>query len=221
MKRKVLALAGVALVVVAAVGIAWALWMASSVIHTSIEVSPLGQTVIESSITDDDGKVDIVGWDAGDTGRDPATAGPLAARYDKDIGACLASINTPPDNEANLAIEDSYGGYFCSAFYGIRNVSPDKDWHLTEVAVNGGTFKNCPTLTSVDLDADTSLDVEGCVSSFTVPGQAAEEPILGRVWPPNVTAYAKVSLHILDSATPGTTHAFDVSFNAPAQTGGP
>jgi len=216
MKRKVLALAGVALVVVAAVGVAWGLWMASSVIHTSLQVSSPTAVKITNAVTDDDGVVFTLYWDPNDTGPDPAALGPKAVRYGKDIANCQASVNNPKDTEGHLVILRAYGGSYCTSWWQLANSSVDQPWTLAEVTVALTPFKNCPTLTSVDIDGDGAMDVEGCLAEMEQYNPVVMA-LLGVTWTPSDVHWALVSLHVLDTATPGKTHSFDVSFNGPAQ----
>jgi hypothetical protein len=210
MRRKVLALAVVASVVVAAVGIAWALWTANNVIHTSLQISAKPGANIVAASTNDDEVVDKVEWDQGDSGPDPSSAGPLATRYASDIGNCSATLG-PAANEASLNITAAYGGYWCDAVFGIQNPGGGALLIVTEVKVGTVTsLANCPTMTPTDLNADTVPDVEACVGKLSDVG--AQTPILNTSIGSGQTVNAKLSLHVLDSAAGGATRLFDVVF---------
>lgn len=221
MRRKIFAVGAVVAVLLGAVAVVVALWMASSKIHTTLVVSKQPGVQVAQAVTDDDEVIFDAAWDSGDTGPDPATFGPQAVRYDKDIATCTGSTHVPIDKDGNLAITAGYGGYHCAAWFKLTNDSPDQPWTLTEVAVGPATLANCPALTSIDLDGDTNLDVEGCVSKMLNTYSWTQLPLIGTSWAPGASYWAKVGLHVLDSATSGITHAFDIAFNGPAQTGGP
>jgi len=219
MRKHIMMAGGILAALMLVVGIAWALWQASVTIKTSLQVSSIAAPIVGGSWTNDDGIASNPVWEGNDIGPDPATAGPGALRYDKNIALCLSSINTPNDSEANLTITKAYGGYWCTAWFHLRNDTP-ANWTLNDVTVNDANFPNCPAMGSVDIDGDTALDIEACVSQAAI-GSSEDLPILGVTWAPNAEKYVKLALHVLDSVTPGKTLPFVVSLNGPIQTGGP
>lgn len=215
MKRKVLALVACVALLLAAVGVVWAVWQANSTIHTSLQIGVKPAANITVGSTNDDEVVANPNWDAGDTGLDPSGPGPLASRFTGDSGTCTTTIG-PGASEASLNIIGAYGGYFCDGVWKIGNPAGGATWTMTAVTLNGSaSLANCPTMTSADLNADTQPDVEACVSQLDDAGTVANLLPVG--FGSGVTHNARLSLHVLDTATGGATRVFDVVFVGAAQ----
>jgi hypothetical protein len=224
--KRILALTAAIVVVAAAVGIAWALWQASSTIHTSIQVSspPSAAIVAGTGHCDDDGSPVPPAWDSTDVvgAGDPAGRGPNSPRYDKDISSCTATV---VDGVGQLTLSSAYADLYSMSFWGLKNPVGSQSWVLASVEIDGAALDDCPnaggTMTTVDLDGNTQPDVEACITLLPNYMTDDEAAALGTTWAAGDQKDIAIKLQILDTVTAGITHTFDITFNGQAQTGGP
>jgi hypothetical protein len=189
-------------------GVAWALWTASTIIQTSLQVGAKPGLNISAVLTNDDELNQATTWDVGDTGPDPSGPSPAATRYTVDKGSCVA-VKTN-STTASLSLTSSYGGYWCATMIGVGNPAGAAPITITGITAKTTALANCPTMVSVDLNADTTLDVEACAAKLNTD-MTANLPIIPTTWAAGASGNAVVSLHVLDTATPSVTSPFDIT----------
>ncbi len=145
------------------------------------------------------------------TGRDPKP------HYDKDVARCDAvALPDGQDNEpqpgsqrALLFIQNAYPSYHCTAWFDVVNTGTIPVL-LHSVSIQGTAAAPCESgaSTQYDLDGDTQLDIEICVSELPPcpTGQRCEPQI-----DPDKEFQFNLDLHILQTADQGTSLEFEAA----------
>jgi hypothetical protein len=219
----------------AAVGIGIALWSKVLTINGIVQTGSVNAQFL-TVFTDDDDEVNNPDLDAGDTGDCPIHASPLPGptscdpketgaegpndvilhRYDKDVARCDATaVPDGQDNEtqpgsqlANVAIRNGYPSYHCTAWFLIEN-NGTIPIHLHSVSIGGVAATLCQLgNTAYDLNADTQLDIEICLSGLQ-PCTTADcpEPQVH----PGETLPLDLDMHIMQTADQDTVYEFQAS----------
>jgi hypothetical protein len=192
-KRKLVTGGAVAVALLVAAGVAFAIWAMQARVHTTVNISAKPAIGIVSAFTNDDGAGNNEDIDPADTGLDPSSIGPKPTRYSKDIGSCTATSDGSADG--TLTVTGGYGGYYCQLSAAIASSSP-----TTVQAVRWGdtALTDCPTMTEIDTDDDLSPDLALCVQAMD---GTSTVPLLGHALG-GTAMMAFVELHVLDTASP-------------------
>jgi hypothetical protein len=116
-------------IALASIGVGYGLWSKTLFIDGTVNTGSVN-SIFFDPFTDDDDVMNDVSKDIGDTGVcplygdgscDPAASGKNVARKDKDVGSCIAKLDTQDSQILNVTINNAYPSYFCTVFFHIRN----------------------------------------------------------------------------------------------------
>lgn len=145
------------------------------------------------------------------TGRDPK------AHYDKDVARCDAIAIDDDANEpqpgsqtALLFIQNAYPSYHCTAWFDVANTGSIPVL-LHSVSILGAAAAPCASgaSTQYDLNGDTQLDIEICVSELPVcdPNGTDSQRCEPQIDPDKEFQF-NLDIHVLQTADQGTSLEF-------------
>ena len=137
----------------AAIGVGFGLWSQVLTVNSSVQTG----TVIaewsnrsgEAPFTDDDGVMDDLDWDDGNGSADSSSEGPVADRYDKDVGICTVEKELDTQGREtilNITANNGYPSFWCTTHpYAINTGSiPLKLQAINLIGVNSGGLVDQP-----------------------------------------------------------------------------
>ena len=185
---------------VAVVGMGFGLWSqiltVNGTVQTGTVIAEWSNRSGEAPFTDDDGVMDDIDWDNGEhispnpapqiydahgssSSADPSSPGPLASRYDKDLGICTVAKEQDTqgrDTILNITANNGYPSYWCTTHaYAINTGSiPLKLQDIVLIGVNTGGTEDQSIREGEIWCVDTDL-VEDALELIGPPGTPCPE----------------------------------------------
>ncbi len=185
----------------AVLGVGYGLWSKLLLIKGTINTGVV-DAIFYEAFTDDDNVEnnelkddgDDVPCKVGGGSCDPMELGPNPDRYDKDVGECVAVIDSLDAQKLHITVTNGYPSYYCTVWYDIWN--------------NGTIPVKIQSLTVTPNNFTNGVEVTVGLSKLSCGQQIDPGEKVGDL-PPTNLAQGDVHIHVEQAAKEEASYTFD------------